>query len=376
LITMATNLPEALDGALLRPGRLDRIYKVGYPSKEGRKRTYEGYLRKVRHNLTNDEVEKLSIITPYATGATIKDLVNEALITAIRDDRDVVSWEDVIRAKHFKRLGPSEDIDYIERERHAIAIHEACHAIAAYRTRYSWTIDLATIEKGGSYLGMVSSVKAEDQFTEWKGDKEADIIVSLASLAGERLFFDGDNSSGVSGDLMSATTIAAQMEGYWGMGETVTSHAVSQSLQIGSGGPAKPREEDPDRDPLMGALGDRIEANLTRLLDEATELIKQNWHEILSVAHGLETHKTLAGEDVIAIIEGTKGPLIDGRVYATQEMKDELAAYHELAKVAHDHNGTIEALLPNVRLSSRSDDDIEVVEVINSLSDPSTNGDQ
>ena len=113
LVMMATNLPEALDEALLRPGRIDRIYKVGYPSKAGRVRTYEGYFAKVRHELTPEQMDKLATITPYATGATIKDLVNEALITAIRDGRDVITWGDVIRAKQLKELGPPEDVEYI-----------------------------------------------------------------------------------------------------------------------------------------------------------------------------------------------------------------------------------------------------------------------
>src|SRR5262249_1277886 len=101
----------------------------------GRVRTYEGYFGKVRHELTPEQVDKLAVITPYATGATIKDLVNEALITAIRNGRDVITWQDVIKAKQLKELGPPEDVEYIERERHAVAIHEACHAIVAYRTR-------------------------------------------------------------------------------------------------------------------------------------------------------------------------------------------------------------------------------------------------
>ncbi len=153
LVMMATNLPEALDEAMLRPGRIDRLYKVGYPSKDGRRRTYEGYLRKVRHQLTPEQIEKLAVITPYATGATIKDMVNEALINALRNGRDAVTWEDIIWAKHFKALGPSEDVEYVERDRHSVAIHEACHAVVAYRVRHHWTIDLATIEKGGNYLG-------------------------------------------------------------------------------------------------------------------------------------------------------------------------------------------------------------------------------
>src|SRR5499427_1697304 len=198
LVMMATNLPEALDEALLRPGRIDRIYKVGYPSKVGRVKTYEGYFAKVRHELTPEQMDKLAVITPYATGATIKDLVNESLITALRNGHDVITWQDVIKAKQLKELGPPEDVEYIERERHAVAVHEACHALVAYRTRQHMEIDIATIEKGSDYLGMVASIPPEDQFTRWRSEYETDILVSLASLAGERMFFDNDSSSGVS----------------------------------------------------------------------------------------------------------------------------------------------------------------------------------
>src|SRR5689334_14625477 len=159
LVMMATNMPSALDEALLRPGRIDRIYRVGYPSKAGRIRTYEGYLAKVSHELTAEQIDKLATITPYATGATIKDMVNEALIIAIRDGRDVITYQDVVKSKQLKELGPPEDVEYIERERHAVAIHEACHAVVAYRTRQHMEIDIATIEKGSDYLGMVSSIK-------------------------------------------------------------------------------------------------------------------------------------------------------------------------------------------------------------------------
>src|SRR5207247_7746268 len=82
LVMMATNMPTALDEALLRPGRIDRIYKVGYPPKAGRIRTYEGYFSKVQHELTPEQIDKLATITPYATGAGIKDTVNEARIPA------------------------------------------------------------------------------------------------------------------------------------------------------------------------------------------------------------------------------------------------------------------------------------------------------
>ena len=120
LVIMATNMPSALDEALLRPGRIDRLYRVGYPSKEGRKRTYQGYFAKVQHDITPDEIDHLATITPYATGATIKDLVNESLIATLRDGRTAITWADVTRAKLAKSVGPSEGVEYIERERHAV----------------------------------------------------------------------------------------------------------------------------------------------------------------------------------------------------------------------------------------------------------------
>ena len=101
---MATNMPESLDEALLRPGRIDRVYKVGYPTKAGRIRTYQGYFAKVKHSLNSEYLDRLATITPYATGATIKDLVNESLINAIRSGRDTITWGDVVKAKQLKEL--------------------------------------------------------------------------------------------------------------------------------------------------------------------------------------------------------------------------------------------------------------------------------
>ncbi len=350
LVMMATNLPQALDEAMLRPGRIDRIYKVGYPSKVGRIRTYQGYLAKVPHELTDAEVDRLATITPYATGASIKDLVNEALINAIRGGREVITWRDIVKAKQLKDLGPPEDVEYIERERHAVAVHEACHAVIAYRIRHHLTIDIATIEKGGTYLGMVASIPPEDQFTRWRSEYEADVMVSLASLAGERMFFSGDNSSGVSGDLESATRVATFMEGYWGMGETVASHAVTKQAGIPGGGGGQPGEDDRDQELLKDStLGVRIEAKLAELLSRTEELLASNRREVLAVAHALETNKTVTGEDVEAVIKGVQGPLLDGRPYHTDEFLEDAEAYHALVVGAHQTHAKVDASLPALR---------------------------
>jgi cell division protease FtsH len=352
LIMMATNLPEKLDPAMLRPGRIDRIYKVGYPSKAGRIRTYEGYLEKIDHQLTADEIDRLATVTPYATGATIKDLVNEALINSIRDGRKEVVWKDVVRAKQFKDLGPPEDVEYIERERHATALHEACHAVVAYRVRHHLVIDIATIEKGGNYLGMVSSIPPEDLFTRWRSDYESDVMVSLASLAGEKMFFGGDSSSGVSGDLESATQLAILMEGYWGMGSSIASHGVTHRVGIGGGGQPG-AGEDKERQLLKSSLGGRIDGKLEELFVRTEALITENRLEVLAVTHALETHKTLTGEDIEAVIEGRRGPLIDGTLYHRPEFASQAETYHEHVLAAHAAHGRVDVPLPKLDVNSR-----------------------
>jgi cell division protease FtsH len=331
LVMMATNMPDALDEAMLRPGRIDRIYKVGYPTKEGRVRTYEGYLAKVRHELTPDDVDKLATMTPYATGAKIKDTVNEALINAIRDGREVITWSDIVKAKQMKEHGLADDFRYVEHERHAIAVHEACHAVAVGLLCGHRMIDVATIERRGDVGGFVSYVPPEDRFTHWRSEYDTDIQVSLASLAGERMLFEGDNSSGVGGDMRSATRLATLMIGYWGMGNTFTSHAVRRELGIGGGGGGGPRPEDGEEREeklLQSGLGDQVEERLSQLFQQVSALLASHRLQVLAVAHALETHLTITGDDVMAIINGTDGPFIDGRGYRTDAAREKLESYH------------------------------------------------
>lgn len=339
LIMMATNMPGSLDPALLRPGRIDRVYKVGFPSKPGRLQTYKGYFARVRHTLDEDQLERLAIMTPYATGATIKDLVNEALIVSIRKGHDAIQWGDVLEAKRLRDLGLPEDVEYVERERHSVAIHEACHAVVAHCVRKHTEIDLATIEKGGSYLGMVSSIRAEDRFTTWKSEYESDVMVSLASLAGERRFFGGDSSSGVQGDLESASGIMALMEGYWGMGDTVASY--SGASYSGGGG------NWPEGSPLRDRTHARVEERLKEMLERTDSLLEANQHAIFAVAHSLEAHKTLSGEDVDAVIRGLRGPIVDGRVYHTPGFMEAYTAYHQELLEAHKAQKNVAVVLPS-----------------------------
>ncbi|MCL9758504.1 AAA family ATPase [Frankia sp. AiPa1] len=324
LVMMATNMPQALDEALLRPGRIDRQYKVGYPSKEGRVRTFEGYLAKVRHELTGEQVDRLAVMSPEATGATIKDTVNEALVQAVKDGREVITWQDMLRARVIKEYGLADDHEHIDRERHSIALHEACHAVVAYRMQRGRVIDLATIERRGGVGGFVAHVAVEDRMFMWKSEIEIQVMVSLASLAGERMFFEGDNTVGVGGDLRSATMLVAGYMSSAAMGDTLASRLAMLEQQMGN------LSLDADR-----PFGEQIEAKLRELYERTEVVLRENRREILALTHALEEHKTITGEDVEAIMEGTDGPTVDGRRYREPDFLTVFEGYHSHAVSAH-----------------------------------------
>ncbi len=339
----ATNQPHVLDEAMLRPGRIDRKFKVGYPQLEGRVATYRYYFDKVKHDLGDEEITKLATITPYAGGADMKDIVNESLVIAIRDGRDQVTWTDVVKAKHVKQHGLPDDHEYIERERHAVAVHEACHAVAAYHLRKHMTIDVATIERRGDIGGFVASIPPEDQFAHWRSESEVDVITSLASLAGERLFFDGDHSTGVGGDMRGATAVTMQMLAYYAMGDTIASRSVNlSSLRPG----AMAIESGADRSLFDTEFGKSVEAKLRELYDRTMALLEEHRDDVLTIAHALETYKTITGDDVEAIIEGREGPNIDGRRYHDARFLEELEAYHLACSAAHLQHGGVEGTIP------------------------------
>jgi cell division protease FtsH len=329
LTIMATNAPDVLDPALLRPGRLDRIFKVDYPTLDGRVRTYEGYLSKVKHVITADQVKRLALMSAYSSGAVIKDVVNESLIVALRDGRDTVTWPDVLAARALKVHGMPDEVHPMALERHAVAIHEAGHAVAMVKLYKRYIIDVATIEPRGGVGGFVSPVPAEEPGFPWRRENEHRIIVSLASVAAERHFFRGDNSVGVGGDLGSATGTARWMEGRSAMGDSFTSFT-----ELVAGESSK------------GDFDQRVERRLQKLYGQALSLVQENELFVLAIAHALEEHKTISGEDIEAIFTGTKGPAVDGAWYHTPEFRFVYDRYHETAVDAHESQGKLDMALP------------------------------
>jgi hypothetical protein len=158
------------------------------------------------------------------------------------------------------------------------------------------------------------------------------------------MFFDGDSSSGVSGDLESATAVATNMEGIWGMGSTVSSYATSSSIGLGAPGGAGKGEK--TELTARRALADRIEDNLGEMLTRTAAILEDNRREVLALAHALEMHKTLTGEDVVAVLEGRPGPLIDGSIYTDDRLISELESYHRAVLDAHRNHSKLGLTLP------------------------------
>ena len=153
--------------------------------------------------------------------------------------------------------------------------------------------------------------------------------MSLASLAAERHFFRGDNSGGVGGDLGSATGVARWMEGRSAMGDAITSFT-----ELTAGESSK------------GDFDQRVERRLQKLYSDALALVQENELFVLGIAHALEEHKTISGEDIEAIFSGTKGPAVDGAWYHTPEFRFVYDRYHDAAVEAHETQSKLDMALP------------------------------
>jgi cell division protease FtsH len=330
LTVMATNMPDSLDPALLRPGRVDRKYHVNYPLLEGRVKTFEGYLKKVRHEITPQQIERLATMLPRLSGAAIKDIVNESLIAAMRHGRDYVSWSDIFEAGVFKMHGVPDGTATTLLKQYEAAVHEACHAVATYRLRTRDSSGVATIEKGGAVGGFVSWVPVEERDFSWKSEMEIDVICAVASLAGERLFFGNDSSQRVVGDLATSTMMVTAMLNRAGMGDTI----ASRSGSFDGHGPKRMNDSD-----------EKVEAYLQVLYQRAVALLNENDFLVLAIAHALVSRRTITGEDITAIEQGAMGSSLDGRWYHNAINQDALRWFHRSALEAHN------AMLPHAVLT-------------------------
>jgi len=289
LIIGATNRASALDPALVRPGRFDRVVHVGLPDAEGRQDILRYYLGKVRHEPI--DYPKLSRMTVGYSPASLKNIVNEALLFALQDGRDALTWGDLWQAKITEEIGLKQPVKYSDREKGMVALHEAAHAVASYSLeRGEMQIQVITIQKRESALGLVSTQQVEEMFLRTQKQLLARMQVSLAGLVGEEIWF-GQSTSGPSSDLVNATRNAATYVGVYGMGKSLVSLAAAGPGPFG------------DADPIGRVLSDRgrsaeVEELLAECKQNVRNLLLKKRHVVEGVRDALLEREELVGDEI------------------------------------------------------------------------------
>jgi ATP-dependent Zn protease len=222
----ATNVPiEVLDPALIRPGRMGRHIWFRTPTKEDRKDIFELYITKVDHEGELDTAKRrdeMSRITHGYSPAMIEQVCSMALTYAHSDGRLEFNWKDLVEAMTTVESGTAVGVEYMAEDTRAVAIHEAGHAIASHVYMADLLSTRLSIRMRGSSLGHHQAAEKDERFSHWRDREFGQLVWVLGAMAAEHTFYD-QNSTGVSGDVHTATTIASYMVGVWAMGpEAVT----------------------------------------------------------------------------------------------------------------------------------------------------------
>ena len=226
LVIGATNRAADLDPALLRPGRFDRSIYFDLPNRSGRREIIDYYLAKKAHDAELDDGHRRDTMAAMTSGYTpvmIEHLLDEALVWALRRGGDSLNWSDIQRAKMTEEIGLAQPVEYTDAERRTIATHEAGHATIAWLVGKSRKLEVLSIIKRKHALGLLAHSDREERFLQSESEVHGLIQIALGGLVAEELFF-GEISSGPSGDLQAATTLAAQMIGSLGMAGSLFSY--------------------------------------------------------------------------------------------------------------------------------------------------------
>lgn len=295
LLIGATNRADTLDPALLRPGRFDRVLHFGIPDRRGRRQLIDHFLNRKAHDETLDDLARddLAASTIGYAPASLERLFDEGLLFALRDGRDRLAVGDLRRARLDVEVGLAEPTEYTPEERHAIAIHESGHAAVAHLVGRGRKMDLLSIVKRRDALGMLAHSDTEERYTRRRSEALALIQIALGGMVAEEITF-GESGSGPSGDLASATKIAAEMVGAMGLGGSLV------SLRAAEAGPFA-------GDLVARVLADeRGRAAMERLLDDqkqlVTTLLRENRHLIEALAAALLERDELVTREIDEVI--------------------------------------------------------------------------
>ena len=304
ILIAATNRPDVLDPALLRPGRFDRQVVVPNPDVNGREKILRVHMKKVP--LASDvDPKTIARGTPGFSGADLANLVNEAALLAARMGKRVVAMLEFEHAKDKVMMGTERrSLVMSEAEKKMTAYHEGGHALCAMYEPECDPVHKATIIPRGRALGLVMSLPEGDRYSKSKSKLLAELTMAMGGRAAEEIIFGADKvSNGASGDIKMATDQARRMITEWGMSdklgmiaygdnsqEVFLGHSVTQNKNVSE---ATAREIDGE-----------IKAIIDRAYAKARRILSENVEELHRIARGLLEYETLSGDEIRTVLRG------------------------------------------------------------------------
>lgn len=335
IIIAATNRPDVLDPALLRPGRFDRQIVVPNPDFTGREKILKVHMRKVP--LAPDvDVKTLARGTPGFSGADLMNLVNEAALLAARRSKRLVTMAEFEDAKDKVMMGAERrTLALTEEEKKLTAYHEAGHALVALHQEASDPIHKATIIPRGRALGMVMRLPEKDQVSLTRAKCKADLAVAMGGRVAEEMIFGYEKvTSGASGDIQMATKLARAMATQFGMSDKLGPllYGENQEEVFLGHSVAKNQHVSDETQKMVDA---EIKSFVNQGYDTAKQILTDHEDQLHSIAQGLLEYETLSGEEIKNLLDG-KPPVRD-------EDDDQPAGRHSAVPTAGAKRGGDEA---------------------------------
>ncbi len=304
IIVAATNRPDVLDPALLRPGRFDRQVVVGRPDIEGREKILAVHMKKVP--LAPDvNARTIARGTPGFSGADLANLVNEAALLAARRAKRLVSMRDFEDAKDKVLMGVErKSMVMTEDEKKMTAYHEAGHAIVSCHEAASDPIHKATIIPRGRALGMVMRLPERDQYSYHRDKMYANLSVSMGGRVAEELIFGYDKvSSGASSDISYATDLARSMVTQWGMSDKLGPLKYADNQEEVFLGHSVTRTQNVSEQTAQ-LIDAEVRAIVTVGYDRAKQVLTDNVDQLHNLAAALLELETLSGDEIKKVLAG------------------------------------------------------------------------
>ncbi len=300
IILAATNRPDVLDPALLRPGRFDRQVVVAMPDVQEREDILAIHMKKIPVDAAVD-VSRLARATPGTSGADLANLVNEAALFAIRKNRATVFMDDFEDARDKLLMGVArKSLVITESEKRATAIHEAGHALIHYHLKHSDPLHKVTVIPRGRALGLTVSLPEKDVYSQSRSWLEDRISIMYGGFAAEKLIY-GETTTGTAQDIRQATDFARKMVCEWGMADQmgpVAYGAEDEPIFIGK---EIAQHKDYSEDTAM-----RIDAAIKKILETAlvrvTSILTEHRDQLEKLAEALVIRETLEDSEIRVLL--------------------------------------------------------------------------